>query len=56
LEEYKCNSSQSTKLAQVRQLTASKNQLGPVNFHDFCNTVLTKILKILEVTANKSEK
>ena len=36
------------KLAQVRQPTTSKNQFGPVNFHDFCYTILTKILKILD--------
>jgi hypothetical protein len=36
------------KLAQVRQPTASKNQFRPVNFHDFCYTILTKILNILD--------
>jgi len=44
-----CSVYQSTKLSYVRQPTANKNKYGPINFHDFCNTVLTKILKILDL-------
>ena len=41
--------SQSTKIAQVRQHMASKNQFRHEHFYDFCNTILTKILKILNL-------
>jgi hypothetical protein len=34
---------------RLKQSMDSKNQLGPVHFHDFCNTTLTKILKILRL-------
>jgi hypothetical protein len=37
------------KLAQILQPTASKNQFAPVNFHDFCETILTKMTCAFQV-------